>query len=162
MEITERVSKLGEDLHNRRIEGKLEAAQQQNDRLKNETKILRDGLSEDRSEVSRLLAALEASNASSSGSRHRLRRLMSLSVVAGTAYVLGAKAGRERYEQLRSRWDGWFQKGRSTASDLRGRAGDVVEDAKVATERVSDATALISETAQSIVDGPKDAKPTRA
>jgi len=46
----------------------------------------------------------------------------------GVGYVLGAKAGKERYEQIRSWWDGFMgnptvQKATENAKQLAGDAG---------------------------------------
>lgn len=158
MEITDRMSKMGEQLHQRRLEGKLEDAEQEKQRLEVEARMLRDERQEDRSDFSKLLSALEDSHSPASPRRHLVRRVMTLTIAAGGAYVLGAKAGRERYEQIRGRWDRWMHAGRATAADIRGRADDAVEDAKVVTDRAADATALVGETAQAIVEGPSDAR----
>lgn len=158
MEITERMSNMRDQLHQRRLEGKRDDAEQENQRLKIESRMLRDELEEDRSELSKLLSALEDGRLSASPSRHRLRRLMSLTLAAGGAYLLGARAGRERYEEIRARCNDWMRTGRSTAANVRSRADGAVEEAKVTTERVADATAVVGETARSVLEGPSSAK----
>lgn len=45
---------------------------------------------------------------------HRFRRTLTLVVAAGAAYVMGAKAGRERFDQIDEWWCGLREKGMRT------------------------------------------------
>ena len=73
-----------------------------------------------------------------------------LLVAAGIGYVFGAKAGRERYEQLRSQFDKFkndprVQEKAQQATDLAKQKAPVVKDklteaAGAATEKVKSAT----------------------
>ena len=58
---------------------------------------------------------------------------MTLSVAAGSAYVLGAKAGRERYDQLKSWWSERRNQGvdrmNEWGEDITARAGGTVQAA---------------------------------
>jgi hypothetical protein len=58
----------------------------------------------------------------------RFRSLMLLLIAGGAAYVAGAKAGRERYDQLRA----WF-------GQMRGRAEDVQGGLQTGGDRISTA-----------------------
>jgi outer membrane murein-binding lipoprotein Lpp len=86
----------------RRTASKLASLDAERDRLETEVRTLRDQLDAERDEVRHALKALPGKTKVKVKRRGGLVRTV---VFAGTAYVLGAKAGRERYEQLRS----WFQ-----------------------------------------------------
>jgi hypothetical protein len=77
------------------LDRRLEKLSEQNDELRDEVDTLRHDLDEERDRSKDTLDAL-------SKSRRRPGRLKWL-VLAGGAYVMGAKAGRARYEQMR----GW-------------------------------------------------------
>ncbi len=63
---------------------------------------------------------------------HRLRRVVVLVAAAGGAYIAGTAAGRERYRQIRERFD-----------RVKNRGGDMVKDvAKNVTTVVKDDGAL--------------------
>ena len=75
------------------LDHRLEKLSQQNDDLRDEVDTLRHDLDEERDRSKETLVAL-------SKSRRRPGRLKWL-VLAGGAYVMGAKAGRARYDQIR-------------------------------------------------------------
>jgi DNA repair exonuclease SbcCD ATPase subunit len=75
------------------LDRRLEKLSQQNDELRGEVDELRHDLDEERDRSKETLVAL-------SKSRRRPGRFKWI-VLAGGAYVLGAKAGRARYEQIR-------------------------------------------------------------
>ena len=75
------------------LDRRLEKLSQQNDDLRDEVDTLRHDLDEEKDRSKETLVAL-------SKSRRRPGRLKWL-VLAGGAYVMGAKAGRARYEQIR-------------------------------------------------------------
>jgi hypothetical protein len=75
------------------LDRRLEKLSQQNDELRDEVDTLRHDLDEEKDRSKETLVAL-------SKSRRRPGRLKWL-VLAGGAYVMGAKAGRARYEQIR-------------------------------------------------------------
>lgn len=102
MDLKERASALTESAKHRLAEKHTESLERENDRLKVENSTLRGESDRDRDRIERILDSLEAD--SSSPKKHRLRRLATLSMAAGGAYVMGAKAGRERYDQLRTWW----------------------------------------------------------
>jgi hypothetical protein len=55
--------------------------------------------------------------------------LVRVLVIGGAAYVLGAKAGRQRYEQLRDWWQKSMKRGHETwengSSAMRGMGSDL-------------------------------------
>jgi len=83
----------------RRTASKLASLDAENDRLETEVRTLREQLDAERDE---LRSALTSKPAKTKIKVKRRGGLIRTAVVAGGAYVLGAKAGRERYDQLRS------------------------------------------------------------
>ena len=75
------------------LDRRLEKLSQQNDELRDEVDTLRHDLDDERDRSKETLVAL-------SKSRRRPGRVKWL-VLAGGAYVMGAKAGRARYDQIR-------------------------------------------------------------
>lgn len=77
--------------------------------------------------------------------KHPIKKL-TLAAAFGGGYVLGAKAGRERYEQILQRFN--QVKGDPRVQDVAGRAEDLVREtaAKVSEDpRVQDVAAKVSE-----------------
>ena len=83
----------GPGLKERALGRKLGKLSEENAALKERSFRLKSELEAERANEDELLSALK-------GPRKRGRRLFRLTLVAGTAYVLGTKAGRERYEQI--------------------------------------------------------------
>jgi hypothetical protein len=75
------------------LDRRLEKLSQQNDELRDEVDTLRHDLDDERDRSKETMVAL-------SKTRRRPGRLKWL-VLAGGAYVMGAKAGRARYDQIR-------------------------------------------------------------
>jgi outer membrane murein-binding lipoprotein Lpp len=115
----------------RRAASKLASLDAENDRLETEVRTLREQLDAERDELRHALKAVPSKTKVKVKRRGGIVRTV---IFAGTAYVLGAKAGRERYEQIRT----WFKNMRngssnetwdssmpstSTASMSRGKAG---------------------------------------
>ncbi len=131
MDLRERASALTESAKQRLAEKHADALERENDRLKVENSTLRGQTDSDRDRMDRILSSLDEMQ--STPSKHRLRRLMTLSAAAGGAYVLGAKAGRERYDQLR----GWWGERRTNGmdrmnvwgEDVTAKAGEAVQGA---------------------------------
>jgi hypothetical protein len=125
MQLQERARMLGGDAKHRLREAKLEKADRERDRLRTENQLMRERIEHTDEELFRALDAIDDLAKSDGTSarkprKHRIRRLFVLGAAAGSAYVMGAKAGRERYESLRRRW-----------TDMRERAtmmrGDAME-----------------------------------
>jgi hypothetical protein len=123
MQLQERAKTLGSDAKHRMREARLEKADRERDRLRTENQLMRERIEHTDEELSRALDAIDDmakadGKAQRKPRKHRIRRLFVLGAAAGSAYVMGAKAGRERYESLRRWW-----------TDMRGRAGTMGDDA---------------------------------
>jgi hypothetical protein len=135
MQLQERAKMLGSDAKHRMREVQLAKADRERDRLRAENQMMRERLEHADEELFRALGAIDDMAKAEGGAartprRHRIRRLFVLGAAAGSAYVMGAKAGRERYESMRRWW-----------TDMRGRAstmrdpvteGDAVASAPLA------------------------------
>jgi prefoldin subunit 5 len=125
MEIKDRVGSIADQVRVHRLESKYEGADREVLRLRAENDALRESMDTTRPR------------------KHRIRRLTTLAVAAGGAYVLGAKAGRERYEQLRQKW-----------SSMRGATTDGFETASSAVSKAADtATGAVAKAADSAEHG---------
>ena len=141
IDLKDRASALTESAKQRLAERHAESLERENERLKMENSTLREQTDRDRDRMERILDSLD--DVTAGPKKHRIRRLMTLSVAAGGAFVMGAKAGRERYEQLRTWWaerrnqgvdrmNGWGE-------DVTARAGGAVQEASAtAADRVSE------------------------
>jgi hypothetical protein len=123
MQLQERAKMLGSDAKHRMREAKLERADRERDRLRAENQLMRERIEHTDEELFRALDAIDNmakidGSAARKPRKHRIRRLFVLGAAAGSAYVMGAKAGRERYESLRRRW-----------TEMRGRARTMRDDA---------------------------------
>ena len=73
-----------------------------------------------------------------------MRMRLGLLIGLGTGYVLGAKAGQERYEEIRQQFNQLMgteqaQQLQAQMRDVASRAGEVIEEkASVATAKVSE------------------------
>ena len=125
MNVKDKAGKMTQMAAARMREAKLESATERNERLRMKNELLSEELKQERSERDRILEALE--KVGSQKKSHRMRGFFMLSTAAAAAYVMGSKAGTERYEQLRSWWsdmrqrgngnmDAWAGQGRETAS----------------------------------------------
>lgn len=131
MDLKERASSITDSAKQRLAERHAESLERENERLKVENSGLRDQTDRDRERMERILGSLD--DATATPKKHRIRRLMTLSVAAGSAYVLGAKAGRERYDQLKGWWAERRNKGvdrmNEWGEDVTARAGGTVQAA---------------------------------
>jgi hypothetical protein len=123
MQLQERAKMLGNDAKNRMREAKLEKADRERERLRTENQLMRERIEQTDTELSRALAAIDEmakidGRTEARPRRHRIRKLFVLGATAGSAYVMGSKAGRERYESLRRWW-----------TDMRGGANPMRDDA---------------------------------
>jgi hypothetical protein len=117
-----------------RMDSKLDSLDRDNDRLQAENRVLRSELERTRDVRAGVNDAIDEATKSSRPRKHRVRRLLALSAAAGGAYVLGAKAGRERYEQIKSWW-----RDNVTRADMNELPERGLDAAKEAGERVSQA-----------------------
>jgi len=111
MRLTEQVKDMRDEAKLRRLDARLDRADRDRDRLRSENDLLRERVEAADEERRKWLSTIEGLMEPRSGSKHRVRRVLVLATAAGGAYVLGARAGRGRYEQIRARWD-----------EIRGRA----------------------------------------
>lgn len=109
MSIQERMRSMKDDAVKARLSSEVHRAERDRDRLEAENDALRARMSHAEDERSRLLDSVEAMSTRAATSaprpkRHRLRRAIVLASAAGSAYVMGSKAGRARYDQLHRWW----------------------------------------------------------
>jgi septal ring factor EnvC (AmiA/AmiB activator) len=115
--MTERVSDLGDRARDRITESRLDKFDRENDRLKHEVRMLREDLREERGSLERALDALKRDEHVTVHTKvpKRRGRLLRTIVIGGTAYLLGTRAGRERYDQI-------VEKVRGLSASARNRA----------------------------------------
>jgi len=154
MEITDKMEHVRDQVRQHRADEKLDHLQRENLRLETESRMLRGERDDERGELARLMDSLERS--SQVRSKHRLRRLVTLGGVAVAGYVMGAKAGRERYDDIRAYVEKAMAAGRSAFRGARDRTDDAIESALVVSERVSDAGQVIGETVKTVAEGRDD------
>jgi septal ring factor EnvC (AmiA/AmiB activator) len=119
--MTERVSDLGDRARDRITESRLDKFDRENDRLKHEVRMLREDLREERGSLERALDALKRDEHVTVHTKapKRRGRLLRTIVIGGGAYVLGTRAGRERYDQIVEKVRGLSTSARSAADDSR-------------------------------------------
>lgn len=98
--MADKVSDLGDRARERMMESRLDKFDRENDRLRSEVKLLRDDLQEERSSLERALDALNKRETVTVKTKPRRGRLLRTVVVGAGAYLLGTRAGRERYDQI--------------------------------------------------------------
>lgn len=97
--MTSKVVELAERVRTRRQVARTEDLHRANDRLQLELRTVRSELDRERDERDDLLDALRSSRVQKVVKKNR-RGVLSILVVGTGAYVLGAKAGRERYDAI--------------------------------------------------------------
>lgn len=117
--IADRMSDLGDRTRERIMHSRVEKLDRENERLRTEVGLLRDDLGEERGALKEALKVLEAPKVTVKESRRP--HLLRATVIAGTAYVLGTRDGRERYEQIVKKARSLSQ---SAKTRLQERAGD--------------------------------------
>jgi hypothetical protein len=131
MDLKDRASVLTDSAKQRLAERHTDHLERENDRLKVENATLRSQTEREADKIEKLLDSLESAN--SGPTTHRLRRLMTLTVAAGGAYMMGAKAGRERYEQIKLWWAERRSNGMGRMNewgeDVGARTSDAVQGA---------------------------------
>lgn len=147
MEIIDQMGQVKDRIRRDRSEREMQDVRRENLRLKTEARLLQDELEHDRGDVARLLSTIERTNA---GKSHRFRRIVTLAGAATGAYVLGAKAGRQRYEDIR----GAASSAISMVRGLRNRADQAVDEAQTVAGRISDAGQVIGDTVRAVAEGP--------
>jgi G3E family GTPase len=120
-------------------EAKLESATERNERLRMKNELLSEELKQERVERDRILEALE--KVGSQKKTHRMRGFFMLSTAAAAAYVMGSKAGTERYEQLRSWWSDMRQRGNGNMDAWAGQARETSSEASQGMTRMGEQAA---------------------
>lgn len=123
MRLQERMKDMRDETKLRMLDTRLERADRDRERLRSENDALRSRLETADEERERWLSTIEGiAKRPSDGRKHRVRGLFVLATAAASAYVLGAKAGRARYEQIRARWAELRGRPDSDGDRLDGRA----------------------------------------
>lgn len=144
MDLKDRTVALAESVRNRRAEDRNDRMEQDLDHLRVENEALRDEVHRDQERLMKLLGSIERQTAGRGSKPHRIRRFVTLTAAAGGAYIVGAKAGRERYEQIRQRW--LQLRDRDAVSDFRDAADQLVDRAGQTVETAADrASAAVQE-----------------
>jgi DNA-binding MarR family transcriptional regulator len=120
--MAERMGDLGVRARERMNETRLDKMDRENDRLKHEVRLLRDDLQEERGSLTRALDALARNEHVTVETKtpKRRGRIVRTLVIGGGAYVLGTRAGRERYDQI----VGKLRAMKSSVQDRQGATGD--------------------------------------
>ena len=111
--MADKVSDLGDRARERMMESRLDKFDRENDRLKSEVRLLREDLQEERGSLEQALDALNKRNEPVKVKTPRRGRLLRTVVIGGGAYLLGTRAGRERYDQI-------MEKARSLMNKAQG------------------------------------------
>lgn len=103
--LTDRAADLAEGARHRMTQSRLEKLDHDNERLRGEIDSLREDLGDEREAVkaAEKRAGKQTRRTSRDRARRKTKRSVSLfrtAMVAGGAYVLGARAGRARYQQI--------------------------------------------------------------
>jgi hypothetical protein len=120
--MAERMGDLGDRARERMAETRKDKTDRENDRLKHEVRLLREDLHEERGSLSRALDALARNEHVTVETKtpKRRGRIVRTLVIGGGAYVLGTRAGRERYDQI----VGKLRAMKSSVQDRQGSTGD--------------------------------------
>lgn len=118
--MTDRLGDIGGKLRERRTTSKLEHLDEENQRLRTELRSMRSSLDRERADREEILDALKGKP--KTVVKKKRGGLVRLAVIGGGAYVLGSRAGRERYEQIVSWAKQMKDRGREVADDLTSDA----------------------------------------
>jgi hypothetical protein len=117
MRVADRVTDVADRVQTRRLETKRDTLDRDNERLRTELRITREELDRERGARDDLMGALKKGEGTVKADKVKVKTkkrggFLRLLIVGGGAYVLGTRAGRERYEQIKT----W-------ASDMKDRVG---------------------------------------
>ncbi|HEX7248639.1 MAG TPA: hypothetical protein VF351_11130 [Actinomycetota bacterium] len=118
--MADKVSDLGDRARERMMESRLDKFDRENDRLRSEVKLLRDDLQEERSSLERALDALNKRETVTVKTKPRRGRLLRTVIVGAGAYVLGTRAGRERYDQIMEKARSLTNRSQQSTSSISG------------------------------------------
>jgi hypothetical protein len=114
--ITDTVDRLGARAKERIASSRMDKLDRDNERLRAQVDVLRDGLDEERATLKDAIKSL-SSRSKVPATTTRSPRVIRTLIIAGGAYLLGSKAGRERYEEIVARM-------RSLTATIRDRIQD--------------------------------------
>jgi hypothetical protein len=100
--IADRISDLGERAREHMIHARIQRLDRDNHRLQGEVAALREDLLEERGTFKEALGSF-GDHSSVTIKERRRPHMLRAAVIAGGAYILGTRAGRERYEQIKRR-----------------------------------------------------------
>ena len=112
--ITDHVDRIGDRAKGRIKASRMDRLDRDNERLRAEVDVLRTDLDEERASFKDAVEGLSSRKQVTVKAQRRPHVLRAL-IIAGAAYVLGTKAGRERYDQI-------MAKTRSLSGKIRDRA----------------------------------------
>jgi len=101
--ITDTVERLGERAKGRIASSRMDKLDRDNERLRTQVEVLRDGLDEERATLKDALKSLSSTGSKVPAATTRSPRVIRTLIIAGGAYLLGSKAGRERYDEVVAR-----------------------------------------------------------
>jgi hypothetical protein len=122
MDLGTRLGSLKSSVKERATDAKLEKVERQNEGLERENELLKTKFEAAHEDRKRLLDALESLDTQKAPKKRR-GGFLRMVVAGGVAYVLGARAGRERYEQIRT----GLNKMRSRGNELRERGQEMAK-----------------------------------
>ncbi len=105
----------GDGLKERMLGKRIEKLSQETVALKEQAKALKSEIAAERASEAQMLKALKGRG------KKRGRGVLRLSLAAGVAYLLGAKAGRSRYEQIRGWWISIRNRSQSTPAGRKAQ-----------------------------------------
>jgi hypothetical protein len=117
------MARIGDRLRERRSNYRIEHLDEENHRLRTELGSMRSLLDHERAERAEILDALK--DQPRRVVKQKRGGLLRSIVIGGGAYVLGSRAGRERYEQIVDWTRRMRDRGMDAANDLRA---DIVSD----------------------------------
>ncbi|MGH2660937.1 MAG: hypothetical protein ACRDHS_15075 [Actinomycetota bacterium] len=143
MNFTNRVERVRAGAMQRMADLKAERTEAENRELKTENRLLRDELSESRSERQRVLDLLDKAQFTVNEPRKRRYRLFRLLAAAGAIYAVGTSTGafdriRPWTDRMRGRMDEVASEGTDRASGAAAKISDVVEHAGRKMEQAGD------------------------
>jgi hypothetical protein len=103
MHAMDRLGDVADSLRERRLRMRAEGLDEENREMRTEVRTLREELDRERDARAQMLDALQRMGPSEVKVARR-GGFLRLLAIGGTAYVLGAKAGRERYDEIRRWW----------------------------------------------------------
>jgi len=126
MSLGTKVRSIGSDMKDRVQDARIDNLSRENDELKVENEVLREEIDGDRKTRDRMMSFLDRLDVEARPKRRI--GLFRLLVIGGAAYVLGAKAGRQRYDQIRAWWQKAMNKTTEATQGLSNSASQSMSD----------------------------------